>query len=73
MYPIKNYTGITRTDDGSYRKKRNHELYRKMENISHTMRKRRVVFFGHVYRTGPGRLPNRIMKLFRIRERTVHL
>ena len=48
--------GPTKQDDNTYRIKHNDEIYKHIERITTTMRKRRLNFFGHIRRMTPDRL-----------------
>lgn len=51
-------------ENGEYRKRHNHELYLHMEKITDTIRKRRIMFYGHLARMEKDRLTNRIFTYF---------
>ena len=40
----------------------NDEIYQSIENLTETMRKRRLLFFGHLYRVDDNRLTKQILK-----------
>lgn len=47
-------------ENGSYRRRHNNELFEHMEDIVTAMRKRRLMFYGHLERMSPDRLTHRI-------------
>ena len=68
---LRKILGPQKTEDGSYRRKGNSELYLKVEKISDTIRKRRAMFFGHISRMEPERLTNQIVRFFESKKTTV--
>lgn len=49
------------TDKFTFRMRPNKELYQRFENITTTIKKRRLTFYGHIKRMGSERLTNRIL------------
>ena len=48
-----------------YRRRHNNELYKHLEDITDTIRKRRITFYGHLQRMNSNRLTGRIFKYIR--------
>ena len=46
---IKKILGLRKTSEG-WKLRSNDEIYQSIDNITETMRKRRLLFFGHLYR-----------------------
>ena len=51
-----------------YKRRPNQELYKYCERITNVARKRRLAFYGHVYRMHPTRLTNRILSYWQNRK-----
>lgn len=51
-------------ENGEYRRRHNQELYTHIEKITVTMRKRRIMFYGHLARMNKHRLTNKIFTYF---------
>ena len=48
-----------------YRRRQNNELYKHIEKITDTIRKRRIAFYGHLQRMNSNRLTGRIFRYIR--------
>ena len=53
--------GPRKTSEG-WKLRKNYEIYKRIENITETMRKRRLLFFGHLYRKDDNRLTKKIFR-----------
>ena len=58
---IRKILGPRKTSEG-WKLRSNDEIYQSIENITETMRKRRLLFFGHLYRMDDNRLTKQIFK-----------
>lgn len=57
---LRKILGPEKGKDGTWRKRRNEDLYRHVEKISDTIRKRRMKFYGHLTRMSENRLTKKI-------------
>lgn len=57
---LRKILGPEKRNDGTWRKRRNEDLYRQAEKITDTMRKRRLKFYGHLMRMEENRITKRI-------------
>jgi len=60
---IRKILGPKNNQEGEYRLRSNKELYLKVEKITDVMRKRRLQFYGHIYRMDDNRLTKQIFTL----------
>ena len=59
---LRKILGPQKTADGTWKNRRNDDLYKHTEKITVTMRKRRLKFYGHLVRMDENRLTKRIFK-----------
>ena len=52
-------------EGNQYRRRHNNELYKRIEKITDTIRKRRIAFYGYLQRMDSNRLTERIFKYIR--------
>lgn len=60
---LRKILGAKQNNNAEYRLRPNRELYLKIEKLTDVMRKRRLQFFGHIYRMDDNRLTKRIFNL----------
>lgn len=59
---LRKILGPRKSVDGTWKKRKNEDLYMQTENIVVTMRKRRLKFYGHLVRMDENRLTKKIFK-----------
>lgn len=67
---IRKIMGVIKTADG-WKMRSNEEVYKNIEKISDVMAKRRLTFFGHLYRMNENRLTKQILLYFWKKKSTI--